>query len=133
MKRRLRLLVWIAILVGYALLAWRSIPWLTLPARPAVCWVIGVEELPPEGSPPAGLNKRVQITLGYEGPPPPAEKLGELFRGRLICDARQQAVPLDGHDLRQAATLDPQRSRITVDLAMHVAGYRRMQAALHFA
>ena len=120
-KRRLRLLIWIAIPVGYALLAWRSLPWLRSPARLTVCWVIGVEEPPPEGSPPAGLNKRVQITLGYEGPPLPAEKLGELFRGRLICDARERAVPLDGHNLRQAATLDSRRSRITVDLAMHVA------------
>ena len=119
-KRRLRLLIWVAILVGYALLAWRSMPWLRSPTRPTVCWVIGVEELPPECNPPAGLARRVRITLGYDGPPPQLEKIGKLFSGRLICDAREQAVPLDGSDLRQAATLDPRQSRITVELGLHL-------------
>ena len=107
MKLRKRSLLWMAAPVAYVALCWPYLPLGRPGERPTVAWVTEVREVASEASPqPKGLNKQVQVVLGYDGPAPQLDRPGGLFRGRLICNARTEAVELGETDLFQAATID---------------------------
>ncbi len=122
MKLRKRSLLWMAALVAYVALCWPYLPLGRPGERPTVAWVTEVREVASEASPqPKGLNKQVQVVLGYDGPAPQLDRPGGLFRGRLICNARTEAVELGETDLFQAATIDREHARIVVDLTLKLA------------